>query len=382
MNIEEMLIERYRAFENIDAGWDFFLYLNDYINFIYETQETNKIIKKIEKQKSEEYKNYYLLKDKVAKEIGDSKKKLLMILKKNEFDEDSFKSIEELNAYKRGLNPKEDLAEKRIMLTGLRVENDNKIFSDIVRELLSKDYGKLVEKFTVGNSKINNTYVDEKISLSKTYKEFLNEKERLNNIKKDKIWHCWWHLKYIPEIFNSDGIGFIQIKDDIEDEISEEDTDYIVKFGIISSTHKSSNYAFEPDTSKGFEKEIKIYKKWAKRLHLYILEELLVVKALVRKEKNIKTSYENGVLSFRGTKFNFGSKQLQKTLLDTLFKKPKNNWSNDEIWEDWGEPDLIGKTLKFYTAGDEINKAIAMELKIKDFIVKTTKDVRINPKYV
>jgi hypothetical protein len=96
----------------------------------------------------------------------------------------------------------------------------------------------------------------------------------------------------------------------------------------------------------------------------------------------VSTKFKDGTLYFEDKQFNFNRKQIQKDLLNTLFKKPKYNWSNDEIWEDWGEEDFKNKTLKFYTASDEINKMIALETGVRDFLIKGTKQVQINPKYL
>lgn len=96
--------------------------------------------------------------------------------------------------------------------------------------------------------------------------------------------------------------------------------------------------------------------------------------------KNI--SFKDGILYFLNKEFDFNNKPIQKDLLNTLFKKPKYQWTNDEIWEDWGENDLKTKTLKFYTASDEINKTITLDTGIRDFLIKSTKQIQINPKYL
>lgn len=115
----------------------------------------------------------------------------------------------------------------------------------------------------------------------------------------------------------------------------------------------------------------------------------ITIESLISNSKTTKQSkakigskFKDGTLYFQDKQFNFDRKQIQKDLLNTLFKKPKYNWSNDEIWEDWGEQDFQKKTLKFYTASDEINKMIALETGIRDFLIKGTKQTRINPKYV
>jgi len=100
------------------------------------------------------------------------------------------------------------------------------------------------------------------------------------------------------------------------------------------------------------------------------------------KIKIIKTTFKDGILYFQNKELNFGSIPIQRDLLNTLFKKPKYKWTNDEIWEDWGEDNLKVKTLRFYTASDEINKTIALDTGIRDFLTKSTKQIQINPKYI
>jgi hypothetical protein len=101
-----------------------------------------------------------------------------------------------------------------------------------------------------------------------------------------------------------------------------------------------------------------------------------------------KAEYKNDILYFCGKEINFTRKENQKDLLNTLFKKSNKNWSYDEIQEDWDEIG-IDKAIypknfwrKFYSAGDDINHAIAEKTQIEDFIIKNTKEIKINPKYV
>lgn len=107
-----------------------------------------------------------------------------------------------------------------------------------------------------------------------------------------------------------------------------------------------------------------------------------------RKTKG-KAKYNNGILYFRDTEIDFRNKQNQKDLLATLFEDPKKNWYYDEIQDKWDEMIKLGAVdrrkdywKKFYSAGDDINTAVAIETQVKDFIIKNTKEIRINPKYI
>ena len=120
------------------------------------------------------------------------------------------------------------------------------------------------------------------------------------------------------------------------------------------------------------------------------VEEMLdKIEEDIKKEANPKAKYDNGILSLGSKKIDFNRKQNQKDLLETLFKEPTKKWFYDEIQEDWDkqkELNLIkypkNYWRKFYSAGDDINQAIAMETHIKDFIIKNTKEIRINSNYI
>lgn len=104
----------------------------------------------------------------------------------------------------------------------------------------------------------------------------------------------------------------------------------------------------------------------------------------LKEEKIInKLKFKDGILAIDNKEIDFNRKPNQKGLLITLFKKSNCNWSYDEIYDDWGESDFIEDGWrKLYTAGDGINKAIAVETNIKNFITKNTKQIQINQEYI
>lgn len=172
---------------------------------------------------------------------------------------------------------------------------------------------------------------------------------------------------------------------------------YITNLSLVNST---INIPFSALESKDFE-IVKILKylelnkiitinKWDDEgfWKVDFTNTPITIESLVSKDsaknKNVfgKAKFVNGTLHFHGKQLSFNKKQIQKDLLNTLFKKPGHVWSNDEIFEDWGEQDFQAKTMKFYTASDLINKAIALETGIRDFLIRGTKQAQINPKYV
>ncbi len=92
------------------------------------------------------------------------------------------------------------------------------------------------------------------------------------------------------------------------------------------------------------------------------------------------------VLSFMGEDILIAKKEDSDPhkLMRTLFKDTSKVWANDEILEDWGyflsEEDVTKN--KAYQAGKAVNRTIAQETTVKDFLNITTKTISINSKYL
>lgn len=105
--------------------------------------------------------------------------------------------------------------------------------------------------------------------------------------------------------------------------------------------------------------------------------------------KSASAEYKDKILYFQGKEIIFEDrKQNQRDLLKILFTDKNKEWAMDEIMDKWDEcridKEIKGK--KFWrtlnSAADDINNAVAIETQVKDFIIKNTKEMRINPKYI
>jgi len=108
----------------------------------------------------------------------------------------------------------------------------------------------------------------------------------------------------------------------------------------------------------------------------------------IEKREDEGATLNNNILFFQKKEFNFKDSPNQCDLLNTLFKDINKEWYYDEIQEDW-DPVNFEESLKennywrkFYGSADEINKKIAIETGKKEFLIKNTKKIRINPKYL
>ncbi len=71
-------------------------------------------------------------------------------------------------------------------------------------------------------------------------------------------------------------------------------------------------------------------------------------------------------------------------LLRPIFKDKPQLWNTDEIFDDWHYylPDEKPPKNKVYQAGKAVNRIVAQDTKIKDFLDISTKTVSINKKYI
>lgn len=105
----------------------------------------------------------------------------------------------------------------------------------------------------------------------------------------------------------------------------------------------------------------------------------------IKIDKNPIFDDKNRKLIFAGKEILIAKKEESDPhkLMRTLFKDVSKTWANDEIQEDWGYS--FGEKIKknkAYQAGKAVNRTIAQETTIKDFLEITTKTISINPKYI
>ena len=110
-------------------------------------------------------------------------------------------------------------------------------------------------------------------------------------------------------------------------------------------------------------------------------------KIIIHNEGSGRIEFVDKILFFKNKQFNFSNSPNQYELLGTLFKDIQKEWNYDEIEEDW-DPTCYEERLKqkdywkrFYNSAKEINKKIAIETGIKDFLLMDTKQVKVNTRY-
>ncbi len=153
---------------------------------------------------------------------------------------------------------------------------------------------------------------------------------------------------------------------------------------VVEGLNREASIKLTADKYKGFPEITLIIND--KDILKKLKNVLSTIDKIIKKSNSNTTkstfNNENGVLIFKNTEIDFSKKYNQKELLNSLFKNKTKNWNYDEIIEDWGEDYESGDWRKCYTAGDEINKEIIIKTGVNDFIIKNTKQIRINSKYI
>ncbi|MFA7244552.1 MAG: hypothetical protein WC080_04690 [Patescibacteria group bacterium] len=133
-----------------------------------------------------------------------------------------------------------------------------------------------------------------------------------------------------------------------------------------SSLHESEKY------NEAFREELEKQIDW--KMTISIDEEKF--RELLQSEK---LRWDGDDLTFKDEKIKFTRNKRPYFLLKTLFSNPDKLWGYDEIAAEWSEEYSKNDWSKYYQAAYSANESIAKTTKIKDFLLITSKDVRINP---
>ena len=392
-NVIEILEKQYQSFTDQERDWNFFMGLADYVKFTKEASEIRPLLNKIRVSKLKEIEIIDKLEKEAVKELTVVKKDILKMIKDEKITKQGLpEALAKLNDYEKGnINPGH--------YKSVRLNNGLKNLIRVLSES-EEDFNKNYPKY----------------GLSPKYIKRMNKSYELYEKSKTELWSALEKLQLVFRVIFRKNEYLNNIKND-EEEIKRfkeliEEIEIIKDDGGRAYIFSPRNSKFSSSTDvriKEFKKDN--YKLYATRIHNYLIQELNLEQGVktdkfneevfktkqlldklesdINKKIKAKAKYNNGILYFRDKEINFRNKPNQKDLLATIFEEPKRNWSYDEIQDKWDEmmkSGLVNKPKdywkKFYSAGDDINKTVAIETQIKDFIIKNTKEIKINPKYI
>lgn len=121
-------------------------------------------------------------------------------------------------------------------------------------------------------------------------------------------------------------------------------------------------------------------------LQIVVKQKLDILQSL--QQKSSETLYFDDTthtLHFAGQAILISSRAQNDSLdlLRLLFTDRSRLWHNDEILNKWDiMRDKNAQKMKAYHAGKALNDIIAKQTTVQDFLLITTKTIRINPKYL
>lgn len=373
-----LLERRFEAVKKSGEDFDFITNLSEYIKHVKRTP-FNSVVEKIEKERDENYKELDFLKSKITKELNESRIELFKIIEENKinFDKEDRNNLflisEKVKKIKDGF--------KENSLKNL-YETNSSLFEITV--YIAENYSpELVKKFIDETGAVSNTRGNYCFSSS-----YLSLEEKLNEInclKKDRIWECWYKLKYVPDIIP------LTHRDSLSNFKGEDNENY------YADVYHLKNQLESGSLDRLSYSTIQEFRQCLERLHLYIVEQANLEEIGALNIQNNILDFKNSNLDFnkQTSTLYFGGKKIiistrvqndAHDLLSIIFEDKNNlskTWNNDEVLDKWKfEFDGKAPKNKVYQAGMAVNRAVAQETTIKDFLLVNTKNIALNKKYL
>ena len=390
------IIERqYDSFINVPDQWDFFRGLADYVKTVQEMTLTKPYIEALETQRAIARQSFELMNtgamqelkksaekmQEVAQEVAKHYEPMLKIAEEaRKQAEPMFKAIEEARKqYEPIANAVKEVQDQ---LTG-KMWCSNPIFHldrslfDIARHVKSAGFADKIKEFEDPNKKTKNIYGD--YTFSPTAERISDEERRLERLEQVEPWGAWHQLPLIRRFVYEPEKYVEECRAEVKE--NPELTFTFYNFMGISGEMETIRSGKASQNDVVFFK-VKDFRSFAQRFHNYITTEL------VKAETDKKLEYDDkqSTLYFADETIKIAKRAQSDAhdLLRIVFKDRSKLWNNDEILEELKFNLTKSKVPKnkVYQAGQAVNRIIAQETKIKDFLTLTTKTVAINKKYL
>jgi len=390
------IIERqYDSFINLSDQWDFFRGLADYVKTVQEMTLTKPYIEALETQRTIARQAFEMMNTEAMRELKKSAQKmqevadevakhyapmLKVVEEARKQAEPMLKAVEEARKQyepiAHAVKEVQDQLNGKMWCSNPIFHLDKSLF-DIARHVKSAGFADKIKEFEDPNKKTKNIYGD--YTFSPTAEKISEEEKRLERLEQVEPWGAWHQLPlirrfvYEPEKYIEECRAEAKENPDL--------TFTFYNFMGIAGEMEAIRSGKASQNDVVFFR-VKDFRSFAQRFHNYITTEL------VKAETGQKLEYDSkqSTLYFvdESIKISKRADSDAHDLLRTIFKDKEKLWDNDEVLEDWKvayDKKRIPKN-KVYQAGKAVNRIIAQETKIKDFLEVTTKNVAINKKYL
>jgi len=380
----KIIEQQYESFINLNDHWDFFRGLAEYTKTLGELVPTQPLVEALERQQKVSRALYEQMNTDAFKELTLSAERITAIaqnvLKPYE------PLIKQANEIAKTYEPiVKAVKEVQDRMNGLILSSnplyafDSDLF-DVARHIKASGHEEAVKEFEDNKKKYNNIYGN--FTFSPTYEKISDVEIKLERKEQVEPWGAWHQLPLVKRVvFEPD-----ELKEEFKAE-AEADPNlkwtYLNFVGLAGEMEKIRTDKVGLSDNDVVYFRVKDFRSYAQRVHTYITAELL------------KTDMENSKLEFdvATSALFFANEKIKISdransdahdLLKIIFSDISKLWNNDEILEKLAFNLTKAKVPKnkVYQAGKAVNRIIAQETTIKDFLILTTKTVAINKKYL
>jgi hypothetical protein len=362
-----ILGRQYDNFINQSESWDFFRGLAEYVKTIEILIPSRKIIEGLEKKAEVNKQELEMLNTQAFKELSETADKMSEIAK------DISKQSEPLR-----------LAVKNMQgyLNGT-VSSSNPLYAmtssifDVARKLNESGFSEAIKKFENTKREIKNIYGN--YTFSPSYEKIADVELKLKRTKEVEPWGAWEKLPFIKRMVYEPTVVIEELNKEASKDPSKKWT-LINLYGVADEMEAIREGSKTEDDVVFFK--IKDFRSDTQRLHNFLITELIKATGT---DSNLDFDAKNSILHFAGRQIII-SKRAQNDaheLLRTIFKDKTKQWNNDEILDDWDSiVDIKPPKNKIYQAGKAVNRIVAQETQIKDFLSVNTRKISINKRYL
>lgn len=395
----KIIEQQYKSFIEQQDKWGFFHGLAEYIKTVQELTETKPIVASLEKQQQIASKAYELMNSQAMTELRKSAERVTEIAQKlidkykpalekaqkaaEEIAEKAKPAIKAIEVYQNdydriasALKEVHDQLNGHILSSNPLGALDNDLFG-VARQIRASGHEGAIKEFEDDGKKITNIYGN--YTFSPTYEKIDEEKRKLERKGQVEPWGAWHEMPLVKKlVFEPD-----EITDELRATVASNPSaqwTWLNFVGVLGEMEKIRSGEASDNDLVIFR--VADYKRYAQRVHSYLTAELLQADA---PKPELRFDDENRILHFSNEKILIGKKEESDPhkLLRTLFKDERKVWPNDEILEDWGYSfDEETSENKVYQAGKAVNRTVAQDTKIKDFLIVSTKNIHINKAYL
>lgn len=254
-----------------------------------------------------------------------------------------------------------------------KVQQVNSNLAELAEKISNSGVSEIIKKYQDANS------VFRSFTFSPAYEELQKEVKKVERQAELEPWGAWEHLAIAERLV----LEPEKIQDEVRSEAVENPAMQSFAFnffGVAGEMERIRTGELADDVIVYFK--VKDFKDYTRRIHDHVTKQLLTPS---KENKELDFNHDESILAFTGEKITI-SKRAQSDahdLLYTIFKEKAKTWHTDEVLDDWkvDTGDRVPKN-KVYHAGKAVNRIIAEQTTIKDFLIVTTKKVSINAKYL